>query len=135
MKWVRRWLIRLLVMVVLVGAVRHAYVNGMVASAWHSFEQSVMRQALEIAMAEEGDDGQAQLWQEPARWVSGWLWARSSPLDQEALVRYWRLRQLDRRAQASGAPLTAESMAIFEEGAPPLPFLASDRSPLPTIGR
>ncbi len=135
MKWVRRWLIRLFVMLVLVGAVRHAYVSGMVGSALHAVAQSVMRQALEVAMASEGDNGQAQLWQEPARWVSGWLWAHSSPLDQEALVTYWRLRQLDRWAQASGAPPTAESMAIFAEEAPPLPFPESDRSPLPAIGR
>ncbi|GIK75190.1 MAG: hypothetical protein BroJett021_41780 [Chloroflexota bacterium] len=135
MKWIRRWLIRLLVMVVLVGAVRHAYVNGMAASAWHSFEQSVMRRTLEIAAAQDVNDWQARLWQQPAQKVFAWLWARSSPLDREALRRYWRLRQLDDQAQTSGALLTTERMSIFEEGAPLLPFPESDRSPLPAIGR
>ncbi|MFN3332929.1 MAG: hypothetical protein ACK47M_10500 [Caldilinea sp.] len=135
MKWMRRWLVRLLVMMVLVGAVRHAYVNGMAAAALRSIEQSMMRQSLAIAAAQEVDEWQALLWQQPAQWVFEWLWARSSPLDREALRRYWRLRQLDDRERTTGAPDNAEAFSIFDEEAPPLPFTDSDRSPLPPIGR
>lgn len=133
MRWLRRWLIRLLVMLVLVGAVRHAYVSGMVGSVWHSVEQSVMRQALEIAVAQDGDDGQAQFWRLPAQRVFGWLWAHSSPLDREALVRYWRLRQLDDQTQSTGALPNATTISVFEGEAPPLPFTDADRSPLPAM--
>lgn len=135
MKWIRRWLFRLLVIVVLVGAVRHADVDGMATTALREIEQSVMRQTLEIAAAPAADAWQVLLWQQPAQRVFTWLWARSSPPEREALRRYWRLHQLDDRVQTGGALLTAERMSIFEEGALPLPPLESDRSPLPTIDR
>jgi hypothetical protein len=135
MKWMRRWLIRLLVIVVLVGTVRHAYVSGMAATTLYSIEQSVMRKSLEIAAAQEADHWQALLWQQPAQQMFEWLWERSTPLDREALRRYWRLRQLDNQAQTTGVPVSTETIPIFEEGAPPLPLTKSDRSPFPPFAR
>ncbi|MBK8799146.1 MAG: hypothetical protein WAU00_15325 [Caldilinea sp.] len=135
MKWMRRWVIRLLVLIVLASAVRQVYIAGIAASTLHTVEQMALRQSFAILTTTEIEPWQATLWQRPARQVFDWLWERSTTLDREAMQRYWRLRQLD--AQASGALTSSglESIPMIED-APPLPAL-EDGDPLllPPLGR
>ena len=136
MKWLRKWTVRLLVVLVLAGAARHAYVSGMVASTLHGAEQMALRKSSAVLMAQP-DGWEMSIWRQPVQIAFDWLWERSTSEDRAALRRYWQLRELDVHAQATDAGATELLEALpgaTESPLPPLLDLGS-KSPISPLSQ
>jgi hypothetical protein len=122
MKWLRKWTLRLLVVLVLAGAARHAYVSGMVATTVHDIEQMALRRSSAVLMAKP-DGWETSIWRQPVQMAFDWLWERSTSEDRAALRRYWQLREIDVYAQATDASATEWLEALPGVTESPLPPL------------